>query len=310
MGEIQMNYILQLNAFFDWLQANSLSPNAQLLYYTLLQINNKCGWIDWFQRTNMSLCGIMGISENTIKAARNELKTKGLMDFKSGKKKNDPTKYHIIELQKLKRVSNFDTKVDTEADTQSDTIPDTQADDIYKLKLKQLVDVVESAGVDYDPGLKEIVRAFSNNVHPITTLEYQKMQDWLTVMESDAIIFAIEEAVLQNKRTMSYIEGILRTYENSGVKTRAAAESLKRDWMDKRDQGNKSSVSGGSNKNTAGSNVRTFSNFKNRTYDGKVLEETLLNKSKSENTVSDEEFEKLMAERREKRSVEDGQAQS
>lgn len=299
MGEIHMNYILQLNALFDWLQANSLSPNAQLLYYTLLQINNKCGWMDWFQRTNMSLCGIMGISENTLKAARNELKTKGLIDFKPGKKKNDPTKYHLIELYNMKRVSNFDTQFDTKVDTQPDTKADTQPDDIYKLKQKEIVVVVEREGADYDQGLKKIVDVFSNNVHPITTLEYQKMQSWLNDIEADAIIFAIEEAVLQSKRTMSYIEGILKSYVGAGIKTRAQAEAQKREWIDRKNQGARGGAAKDNSKNqAAGSNIKSFNNFKNRTYDAKALEETLLSKTKNELLVGDEEFEQIMAERR------------
>jgi DnaD/phage-associated family protein len=295
-----MNFILQLNAFYAWLQANSLSPMAKLLYYTLLQINNSCCWISWFQRTNTSLCGLIGISENTLKAARNELKVKGLIDFKSGNRKNDPTKYHIIELYNSKLVSNNDTKADTNTDTQVDTNTDTKADDINKLKEKELVVVVESAGEDYDLGLKKIQEVFSNNIHLITTLEYQKMQDWLTVMEADAIVFAIEESVLQGKRTMSYIEGILKSFEKSGVKTRSEAEAIKRDWMDKKNQSNKSNASSKGKEVVGKNNVRTFSNFKNRSYDGDALEEILLNKTKSENTLSDEDFEKFMAERQDK----------
>jgi DnaD/phage-associated family protein len=143
------------------------------------------------------------------------------------------------------------------------------------------------------------VKVFSNNIHPITTLEYQKMQDWLNEIEAAAIIFAIEEAVLQSKRTMSYIEGILKSYVKAGIKTRAQAEAQKRDWIDRKNQGSKSGVAKDNSKNqTTGSNIKSFNNFINRTYDAKALEETLLNKTKNELLVGDEEFEQIMAERR------------
>jgi len=93
-----MNYIKQLNVFYDWLQCNRLSASAQLLYHTLLMINNRAGWADWFQRTNQAICGLIGIDEKTLIKARNELKQKGLIDFTAGKKKGDITKYRLIDL--------------------------------------------------------------------------------------------------------------------------------------------------------------------------------------------------------------------
>lgn len=82
-----MNYIEQLNYFYDLLQGNRLSNNAQLLYHTLLMINNKCSWIEWFQRTNVSLCSLIGIGEKALVNARNELKQVNLIDFATSKKK-------------------------------------------------------------------------------------------------------------------------------------------------------------------------------------------------------------------------------
>lgn len=92
-----MNYIRQLNAFFDYLQRNSLSQSEQLLYHTLLMVNNSCGWIENFGRTNQSLAGIMGVSINTLLKARNQLQQKGLISFKKGKK-SEVTRYSIRQL--------------------------------------------------------------------------------------------------------------------------------------------------------------------------------------------------------------------
>lgn len=125
-----MNYIAQLNCFFDSLQSNYYSSTAQLLYHTLLMINNKCGWIDWFQRTNQSICDLTGMSENTLKRARNELKQLELIDFIQATKKGQITKYKII------MVSKCGVENDTIPDTIADTIADTQTADINKLKLK------------------------------------------------------------------------------------------------------------------------------------------------------------------------------
>ena len=91
-----MTYIDALNSFYDLIQCNQVSANAQLLYYTLLQINNKCSWTDWFQRTNVSLCGIMNMGEKAMMNARNELKQLGLIAFETSKKRGECTRYSIL----------------------------------------------------------------------------------------------------------------------------------------------------------------------------------------------------------------------
>lgn len=91
-----MNYIELLNRFYNLLQETRVSNNAQLLYYTLLQINNRCSWSDWFARTNVSLSGMMCVSEKALTNSRNELKQLGLIEFISSKKRGECTKYTLL----------------------------------------------------------------------------------------------------------------------------------------------------------------------------------------------------------------------
>ncbi len=91
-----MTYLDMLNEFYDFCECNAVSANAQLLFHTLLAINNKCVWEEWFSRTNVSLSGRMGISEKAFIRARNELKQLGLIDFVSSKKRGTCTKYCIL----------------------------------------------------------------------------------------------------------------------------------------------------------------------------------------------------------------------
>ncbi len=151
-----MNYLELLNRFYDLLQCSQVSNNAQLLYYTLLQIDNKCSWSDWFSRTNISLCGMMGVSENAMKRARAELKQMGLIDFKPSKRRGESTQYHICMIQrgnasdiqpdmpsdiqgkaKSDNLSFCTVQMDTQMDTKTDTQVDTQSDTIIKPKQKQ-----------------------------------------------------------------------------------------------------------------------------------------------------------------------------
>ena len=140
-----MNYIKQLNAFYDWLEQNILSTSAFALYFALLMANNKCGWADWFQRTNQSLCGLIGIDEKTLIRARNELKQKGLIDFKSGSKRGEITKYKIINLTgekdgEIPPNKCLDGKIPVyppvEPPAFPPVYPPVEPPDIYKLKTK------------------------------------------------------------------------------------------------------------------------------------------------------------------------------
>ncbi len=124
-----MNYIDLLNRFYNLLQCNQISNNAQLLYYTLLQINNKCGWSEWFSRTNVSLAGLMCISENTMKRAREELKELGLIDVMPSPKRRGCTQYRILHcVNEYQTNSGIDAQIDTQTDAQIDTQTDTQID--------------------------------------------------------------------------------------------------------------------------------------------------------------------------------------
>lgn len=121
-----MNYIELLNLFYERIQCSRVSNNGQLLYYTLLAINNKSSWSDWFSRTNVSISGMMGISEKAFMNARAELKQLGLIDFIPSKRRGECTKYHILY------PTNSSTKYSTK-----EVQTTVQSTDINKLKQKQ-----------------------------------------------------------------------------------------------------------------------------------------------------------------------------
>lgn len=91
-----MTYLDLLNGFHDLLMRSQVSKNGQLLYHTLLMINNKSSWSDWFQRTNVSLYSMMGMSEKGLIEARKELKDLGIIDYIPSKKKGQITKYSLL----------------------------------------------------------------------------------------------------------------------------------------------------------------------------------------------------------------------
>ena len=73
-----------------------------------------------------------------------------------------------------------------------------------------------------------IVKLYENNIAPLTPITLQGLDDWLNDMSEDVVIYAIEEAVKNNKRNYRYIEAILRNHFNAGRTTLAEVQSAKR----------------------------------------------------------------------------------
>lgn len=128
-----MNYLKQVNTFFELLLSNPLSANAQCLYFNLLNINNKCNWLEEFTTANSTLMGFTNLNKQALYRARNELIQRNLIEFKKGINQNQSGKYKIVEF-----VTADNTADDTANNTADDTALDTADDTNNKLnKTKQ-----------------------------------------------------------------------------------------------------------------------------------------------------------------------------
>ncbi len=100
-----MNYISLINLFWDSAMTNPLSTGQVSLYMALLHVCNRSNWTEWFQVPNQVLSVLTGLSRSGILKARNELKQRGVIDFKERGTK--ATLYKIIA--KSKQVSTQDS---------------------------------------------------------------------------------------------------------------------------------------------------------------------------------------------------------
>lgn len=78
-----MNYITEILGFNDSLLTKPLAAGQIALWYALMYINNKCSWAEWFTAPNRTLESLTGLERSSIYRARNELKIRGLIDFRS-----------------------------------------------------------------------------------------------------------------------------------------------------------------------------------------------------------------------------------
>lgn len=116
----KMNYIAEINSFYDWLETNSLSTSAIVLWHALMHINNKSRWVKEFGVASSVLCVKTGLSERTIRNARNELKQKGRIEWKS-RGGNKAAVYQMVSLT----ATNADTVSVIASDNLSDNASDS-----------------------------------------------------------------------------------------------------------------------------------------------------------------------------------------
>lgn len=77
-----MSYLSIINSFWDSATTNPLSTGQVSLYMALLHVCNRSSWAEWFQAPNQVLSVLTGLSRSGILKARNELKQRGLIDFR------------------------------------------------------------------------------------------------------------------------------------------------------------------------------------------------------------------------------------
>ncbi len=131
-----MDYIKEMNAFYDLDMANQLTPNAISLYFALLNIANKLYWKADFVVSNLTLQSRSGIADRkTLDRARNQLIQKGLIDYKPSGKVNQAGSYTVIGcVGQLvgKNATQNATQDGTQDGTQNGTQNATQNDPINK----------------------------------------------------------------------------------------------------------------------------------------------------------------------------------
>ena len=134
-----MNYIAIINSFWDSATTNPLSTGQVSLYFALLHICNRSNWTEWFAAPNQVLSVLTGLSRSGILKARNELKQRGLIDFRE--KGTKATLYKVLTIANSTQVGVQDsTQNGVQIGTQDSTQNGVQKSNTlykHKQKLKQ-----------------------------------------------------------------------------------------------------------------------------------------------------------------------------
>lgn len=233
-----MNYIKLINAFYDRLETSQLSTSAIALWHALANTNNKAGWLREFAVAVSVLCIKTGLSERTIANARNDLKIKGFIDFRS-RKGSKSAIYRLYDLSamvayKVSGKSLQATDADNLSGNASDNLSDKPSDNVSALvscetkqdKTKQQHAVSRSHWFD------TYYQCFGNQPSPMQcrNITVYLEQDGL----SDEVICRSFMIAAELGKSYGYAVGILNNWAAKGIKTLADVEQEQKQFQAKR----------------------------------------------------------------------------
>lgn len=100
-----MNYIKQINAYWNWVKLNDLPSRAGYLYLALLDCANTAGWKSEFNAPNSTLQAMAGLDKTGLNRYRNLLVQNGLILYTTGKRGTAGC-YQIVPLYATKSATN------------------------------------------------------------------------------------------------------------------------------------------------------------------------------------------------------------
>lgn len=126
-----MNYIMEINRFYDWLETNNIPKSAIALWHGLMHINNKANWIYEFTVAMSVLELKTGFKSSELYKARNELQNRGRIIWTS-REGSQSAIYRIIPFCLHNMETNDDINRNINRETNGNT-NSRQTDSINKL---------------------------------------------------------------------------------------------------------------------------------------------------------------------------------
>ena len=102
-----MNYIKEINAFYDRMELDGLTTSEIVLWHTLMHFHNKAGWREEITLAATSIFVKSGLTESSLQRARKLLQEKGYLVYRSGTRNQAPG-YRLLtrEYPETGRISN------------------------------------------------------------------------------------------------------------------------------------------------------------------------------------------------------------
>ncbi|MBM7571400.1 DnaD domain-containing protein [Aquibacillus albus] len=226
-----MNYIKEINAFYNHLEFNPLSNAAVLLWHALMQINNKAGWRKEFTVAANVLAVKAQLKDSTFKRAREELREKGYIHFQS-RGGNQSAIYQMISLTFTTEpnshyISNEIQENNISKHKANDKV-NSNMDDRMNHKPAPLTkqENVETKKDDIIKTTNNVVASFyEENFGKITPYVKKEITSWVENLNEALILEAMKQALERNHIKWNYVKAILQTWKDKGLTSLADVEA-------------------------------------------------------------------------------------
>ena len=230
-----MNYVRQLNAFGEK-SIGVLNAKEQAMYLRLFLIANQLKWPEWFEVANSQLMRELGMRwKKTIIDARRELEKKGFIrSVDPGHKMK--TRYHLIQLYDDASKGTKNEPMDDDKGSKNEPItePRVRKSNPKGSKNEPITPTKGSKNEPYinsinskhissttappqDENFRQVVEVYEKSIRPVPSpADLERLSDCLDHYGKNALLKAIDRADYRGRRSMGYIEGILKSWEQNG----------------------------------------------------------------------------------------------
>ncbi|MBC5638438.1 DnaD domain protein [Ornithinibacillus sp. BX22] len=232
-----MNYIKEINAFYDLMEREPLSASAVNLWHTLLHINNKAGWIEEFTVSSTILKLKGGLSDSSFKRARKELEERGFIEWRSRGRNlapfyrmkslcvefNSAGKYRsrLVETEMNQQVDHImDHRTDQQMNQQTNHQADQQVNRQTAPLIKQKETKQKETKQSRQEGTKtDAVAFYQDNFGLVTPFLTEELLSWINDFGDDFVIEAMKRALVRGKLNFSYVRGIMNSWIKQGIQS-------------------------------------------------------------------------------------------
>ncbi|BFK77349.1 MAG: DnaD domain protein [Acidaminococcus intestini] len=220
---LKVNYISEINAFHDWLEDHNLSASAILLWYSLMHFCNMTGWRESFNLSMSQIEMATHMKRRTIERARQHLEAAGLIKVtRRGRQSPTYTIYPFIgagdatigvcDAQDKPFIGAGDASIGAgDASIGAGDATIGVCDHIPRKIYKTSIDAKATDEI------KNVIENYQTKIHPLQSgIEADMLQALIEDYGPELCIKAIDRAVLRRKRTIKYVAGILRRWQQDG----------------------------------------------------------------------------------------------
>lgn len=230
-----MNYVKQLNAF-GVRRVGVLNAREQAMYLCLFLIANQLKWPDWFEVANSQIMREAGIkSKVTIISTRRSLEEKGfIQSIDPGHKKK--MRYHLPKLYGDDAMGLKNEPIEGSKGTKNEPIANARVQNLNPkgtknepiegskgTKFEPYINSINSKHISsttappQDENFRQVVEVYEKSIRPVPSpADLERLSDCLDHYGKDALLKAIDRADYRGRRSMGYIEGILKSWEQNG----------------------------------------------------------------------------------------------